>query len=369
MGTRPIYNDAAIVFCSDHAGTWIRLSDGYYDDQVRLKEAALLFSNVIPVGCEPSGFLLLSKQYGYPYDLLNSLTPNINEDVLAKVLFNFRDEFHSKNFFRLRKKFHFFKKSWKDDSYTIEKEHILNLKRDYKLLQCEKLIADSVLTELQNGELFEIDNSYIYSVLFAKNSSFYGNNKVRNALDRLAYQLGFINYCPFLNNQAIGANLSEHYTVYSVVLNNLPIIDFKKIEWENIFELRSDLDSFSKMRRLRVFILDNFIGKSVAFIEDKFGETLSEYERSLKKHGIETRLGSLEQILSSKTLLASIGIIIGALLIGQPLVASATAISESILEGTKTMLYLAKRNYDFVELSNNHPLAYIHDLKKLESVG
>jgi len=54
------FEDTAIVFCSDDAHLDAS-SSNYGRDQVRLKEAALLFSNVVPIGGSYGGWLSHTK--------------------------------------------------------------------------------------------------------------------------------------------------------------------------------------------------------------------------------------------------------------------------------------------------------------------
>jgi hypothetical protein len=150
-----------------------------------------------------------------------------------------------------------------------------------------------------------------------------------------------------------------------VTLANMPLIDVDGAAWEQILDLRQDIDSRQKFRRLRRALVLQYVGKTREEIEASISATMEEYERAARKHGFKLVLGALRTMCDSKTLLASAGIgaIAGSLAGAAPGAAIGATVGISI-ELVKMALTVAEGVYDMRSLREGHDLAYIIEAQR-----
>ena len=60
---------------------------------------------------------------------------------------------------------------------------------------------------------------------------------------------------------------------------NIPLIDTSKASWEQILERRKDTRALRKLRKLKMFLQDNYQGKDKDYIEDDLAMRLDKYSR------------------------------------------------------------------------------------------
>jgi len=92
-------------------------------------------------------------------------------------------------------------------------------------------------------------------------------------------------------------------------LSNLDIVDEKQLTWEQVIEFRKDNENKQKYRRLLHWLDKDMVGKSRAFIQDDIAMKLEDYEWAIKKHGIKTVIGTIEETLDAKHLAGASGIV------------------------------------------------------------
>ncbi len=102
------------------------------------------------------------------------------------------------------------------------------------------------------------------------------------------------------------AETIEHEESAFVEMSGLPNIDESKIEWDQIFEVRKDKIALRKLRRLRTFIIDNYHGKSKAYIEDDLMTRIDDYEDAATSWGLET-VKSIFSVGGSQKLFPAVG--------------------------------------------------------------
>jgi len=151
--------------------------------------------------------------------------------------------------------------------------------------------------------------------------------------------------------------------VVATVLSNLEIVDEKKLTWQQVMEFRKDKISLQKYRRLLHWLDREMIGKSHKFIEDDIAQKLEDYESSLKKHGINTVLGTIEEVLDGKYLLGTSGVVGSFSLAGYP--------ELGVLAGTglmvgKIAIKLGKTCLDFddAERGANSEISWVYEVKE-----
>lgn len=121
-------------------------------------------------------------------------------------------------------------------------------------------------------------------------------------------------------------------------------------------QFRDDEDSQGKYKRFTHWLDKNMVGKSQSFIEDEISIRLENYEQALKKHGIKTILGTIQEALDGKYLLSA-----GALtLAGHPALGAGLIIGKILVKLAQTKL-----DFDDVERGPNSEISWVYEAKKL----
>ena len=150
------------------------------------------------------------------------------------------------------------------------------------------------------------------------------------------------------------------YEVVTSILSNLEIVDDEMLTWTQVLEFRQDEEARRKYKRFLHWLDKEMLGKSQNFIEDEIIERLEAYEGALKKHGIKTVLGTVEEALDGKYVIPA-GIFT---LAGHPALGFLTA---GVLIGGKIVVKLmqTKLDYDDIERGPNSELSWLYEVKKL----
>ena len=158
-----------------------------------------------------------------------------------------------------------------------------------------------------------------------------------------------------------GALLCTNTTLsdVTITLARMPLIDMSKASWEQILEFRNNPLSIGKLRRLRLFLYDNYSGKSSQYIQDAMLRDIEAYMSCCIEHGFEFKTGVLSTILDSKTLLTTGIITLVAFLFGGPSTGCITAAIGSSIEIGKVLLTIADKKHSLAQVKDSHPLAYI----------
>lgn len=150
-------------------------------------------------------------------------------------------------------------------------------------------------------------------------------------------------------------------------LVGLELINTEDVSWEQIIEIRKDLDAISKLRRLRLFLYKNYSNQSSAYIEDDINERIDGYLNTCKKYDFKTRVSTFNILLNSKSTIAlGLGAMM-AIVAGSPIVATATGaiLTGASIEIGKLCLNVAKQKHSFNNIENDHELAYLFKVKKI----
>ncbi len=174
---------------------------------------------------------------------------------------------------------------------------------------------------------------------------------------------GFTNVPIIISSSSIPSKASTLDDI-TLSLTNLDLIDFRNASWEQVLELRKDRESQAKLRNLRVFLHKEYIGKDIAYIEDHLQKTIDDYANAVRDHGFTTLTSTLSTLLSSKSLLATIGTTAAAILFGTPLQAAVTGTISSSYELGKVVVEVAKHRHAFNKLKRDHPVAFIADAQQ-----
>jgi len=141
-----------------------------------------------------------------------------------------------------------------------------------------------------------------------------------------------------------------------VRLAGLPLINAANAPWEQILQIRCDVEARTRLQRLRAFADTSYQGRSASFIEDDLSARIDEYEQASRKHGFELVTGSLSTLLDSSNLQAAAGASLAAAFVGGPIAAVSVAVC---IEMAKFSLEFGKRKRVIADWQQMHPLAYL----------
>ena len=147
-------------------------------------------------------------------------------------------------------------------------------------------------------------------------------------------------------------------------LSNLDLADEDQLTWEHVLEFRKDKEVCNKYRRFLHWLDSEMVGKSQAFIEDEIAMKLEDYEQALKKHGIKTVLGTIQETLDGKYLLGAAGAAAPFTLAGYPVLA-ALAGAGLIVGKVVVKLIEMKLDFDDVERGPNSEVSWVYEAKKI----
>lgn len=153
-----------------------------------------------------------------------------------------------------------------------------------------------------------------------------------------------------------------------VTLLNINLIDTSQASWEQIIELRNDPELSSSLRNLKLMMHDNYLGKSLAYIEDDMQRRIEKYEHACKSMGLKTISSHISQI---KNFLSLNGVSLGLITLilnsegfnlnnGLSLGAISAAATSLLLYGIE----IKNNSNELYKLKNDNPVAYIIDANK-----
>lgn len=146
-------------------------------------------------------------------------------------------------------------------------------------------------------------------------------------------------------------------------LADLDIVDEEQLPWEQVMEFRADEEMRGKYKRLLHWLDKEMTGRSPSFIEDEIAQKFNDYQKALKKHGIRTIVGIVEEALDGK-LIAGATAATGTLnLAGHPtlgfLVGAGIVIGKVMIK-----LIQVKLDYDDIERGPNSEVSWVYEAKK-----
>jgi hypothetical protein len=85
----------------------------------------------------------------------------------------------------------------------------------------------------------------------------------------------------------------------AVMISSLKLIDTRSVTMEQLLEIRQDAEAMEKLRRFRLFVYQNYQGKSKDYIEDDIQTRIADYDQAVKKWGFTTASGAITTLLNS----------------------------------------------------------------------
>ena len=151
--------------------------------------------------------------------------------------------------------------------------------------------------------------------------------------------------------------------VVVTTLHDLDIVDEEQLSWEQVMEFRADEDARDKYKRLLHWLDKEMVGRSQNFIEDEISIKLNDYDSALRKHGIRTITGIVEEALDGKLITGVSAATEMLNLAGHPVLAFLVGAGIVIGRvGIKLVQY--KLDYDDIERGPNSEISWVYEVKK-----
>jgi hypothetical protein len=150
-------------------------------------------------------------------------------------------------------------------------------------------------------------------------------------------------------------------------INALHIVNEEKLTWAQVEEVRRDVEATRKYRRLVHWLDMDMVGRSTTFIADEIASRIADYEWVIRKHGLQTALGTLSCLLDPRFLAAAGTVTTGAALFGGTSWAAASAALMAVAQSGITVVSR------FIDLEDTKrtaatDIAYVFELRKLPRV-
>jgi len=169
---------------------------------------------------------------------------------------------------------------------------------------------------------------------------------------------------PNLYNQDVFGNVASSSSNIICTLANIPIIDTDLADFDQIKNLRKDVDSKIKLRNLKLFLHETYVGKSIDFIEDDLNRRIYDFNIVVKKHGFQIQQAVLSTLFNSQTALPTIATAIASAFCENPYLPVA-AVAGALFDFGKILVQVRQCKYDHSALLEKHELAYIFKLKEI----
>lgn len=155
---------------------------------------------------------------------------------------------------------------------------------------------------------------------------------------------------------------SEAHVQLNII--NMPLIDSTKLSWEHITEIRKDSSFQEKIRRFRLLFASEYQDKDPNFVVDSLHQRIDDYKTACKRHGIDLIVGTLNQMVSSKSTLGAAGLVIIGALTGDPTINNWSVVAGAVLEFSGLAIYVVEKRIEFSRSLAENSISYLIDLKK-----
>lgn len=161
----------------------------------------------------------------------------------------------------------------------------------------------------------------------------------------------------FTNDFSYGPELAA-----VIAISTVGLVDEKSLSWNQVREFRNDEETRNKYRRFVRWTSNELKNKTPAEVTDSIAAKLDDYEFALRKHGIETRLGTLSSLLDPKFLGISTA---AALAAGSASVAWGALAGAGLVIGKTLVSFATAKIAADTELRKiGGEIAYVHEVKK-----
>ena len=152
--------------------------------------------------------------------------------------------------------------------------------------------------------------------------------------------------------------------VVVAMLSNLQIVNEQHLTWEQVIDFRKDKESRQKYKRFLHWLDKDMVGRSEAFMQDEISQKLEDYELSLKKHGIKTVLGMIEELLDGKYIAGASAVAGSLTLTGHPTLGILSG-AGLIIGNVSVKLGQTLLDVHDAECGPNSEISWVYEIKQL----
>lgn len=150
----------------------------------------------------------------------------------------------------------------------------------------------------------------------------------------------------------------------SLVLSGLNLVDTSNISWRQILEIRDDKESMNKLKRLRLFIYENYNDKPLEYIKDDLSQRIYDYENTAKELGLKTKESVFKAIFSSESTVGLTAAAIATAFLAAPLaIPLSLAIGSSFMIGNIALEFKSQKR-ELYNFKRDNPISYLVDIKE-----
>jgi len=147
-----------------------------------------------------------------------------------------------------------------------------------------------------------------------------------------------------------------------LTLSQLAVVDEDALDWQQVLDFRADEEARRKYRRFLDWLNKEMPGKSQPFIEDEIAGRLKDYTWALKKHGIKTMLGIVQEALDGEFLVGIGAVTSPLVLAGHPTLGFLTGVGLVI---GRVAVSLCQKLLDVAdaECGPNRQISWVYEVK------
>ncbi len=149
-----------------------------------------------------------------------------------------------------------------------------------------------------------------------------------------------------------------------VKISGLNLVDTDSATLEQIEDFRKDKGAQRKLRRLRLFALENYEGRSASFIEDDLLQRIDEYEAEARRWSFKLKAAAAGMVFKSKFLAGGAGCSLVSALLGEPILSVVSVAVSAIAEFGNVAVELSRMKFAANEALGDNPVSYIVDAHK-----
>lgn len=150
----------------------------------------------------------------------------------------------------------------------------------------------------------------------------------------------------------------------ALILSGLKLVDTSKISWKQILEIRDDKESMNKLKRLRLFIYENYNDKPLNYIKDDLNQRIYDYENTAKELGLKTKESIFKAIFSSESTVGLTAAAIASAFLAAPIaIPLSLAIGSTFMIGNIALDFKSQKR-ELYNFKRDNPISYIVDIKE-----
>ena len=143
------------------------------------------------------------------------------------------------------------------------------------------------------------------------------------------------------------------------------LVEAEDLEWDQIIEFRKDKNSVNDLRNFRLFLFENYTGKSPDYIKDSIEQKIEKHERASKKHGLKLAKTVTSELVDSKSAIGCLCLATATHLLGGPITATTLGVAGASIAIGKLTISFASEYVSYRTDTANPEIAYVTKARKL----